>query len=751
MKKAILFIAIVLGNFPIARATTPPALTSVRAINALSTTRASRGLPVAIQATVTFFRGYQKSLFVQDGKAGIYVRAITTLKLVPGDRVMVKGITRASFGPDVVSSDITLLGHGVLPKPLRATFDGLIQNQFDSVLITTRGVVQSANLDPPSSDHPQGTTLRVLLDGGYVDAKVDSDDPRALDELLDSEVQITGVAGAKLDGKRQLTGIVLHVDGLSDIRILKPARVSPMALPITPMDQVLSVYHIVNLTRRVRVNGTVTFYQPGSVLVLQSGDRSIWIKTDSYLPIKLGDRADATGFPAVSNGTLMLYGSAIQDTGSQEPVKAQTASYQQLASSQHDFDLVSIEGKVAMKASETAQDEYVLVADGRSFSAIFPLGSGAGGAALMESVPIGAVVRVTGICAMDSASPFGHDVPFNILMRTPGDLTVLTEPSLITVRNLGMLVILLLVGMVMVGTRALWVGRKMRAHVANLGYIGNRRARILEDINNSQPLAGILESITELASATLKGACCWCQIADGAKLGNCPPQLESSGLRLVSHTIAAHTGPSLGTIYAAFDARTEPHADEARALSSAAELATLAIETRRLHSDLVHRSEFDLLTDVQNRFSFERHLDRLIGEARNSAGIFGVIYIDLDDFKSVNDLYGHQVGDLYLQQVTSRMKRQLRPGDMLARLGGDEFAVLVPAARNRADVEEVAERLESSFSEPFVVQGCVLTRSASVGIALYPEDAVSSDTLVTLADAAMYATKQQSQLRAGKG
>jgi GGDEF domain-containing protein len=72
----------------------------------------------------------------------------------------------------------------------------------------------------------------------------------------------------------------------------------------------------------------------------------------------------------------------------------------------------------------------------------------------------------------------------------------------------------------------------------------------------------------------------------------------------------------------------------------------------------------------------------------------------------------------------------------------------VPAARNRSDVEEVAERLEYSFHEPFVVQGCVLTRSASVGIALYPEDAVSGDTLVTLADAAMYSTKQQSQQRA---
>jgi diguanylate cyclase (GGDEF)-like protein len=91
------------------------------------------------------------------------------------------------------------------------------------------------------------------------------------------------------------------------------------------------------------------------------------------------------------------------------------------------------------------------------------------------------------------------------------------------------------------------------------------------------------------------------------------------------------------------------------------------------------------------------------------------------------------------------MKRQLRPGDLLARLGGDEFGVLVPAARHRSDVEEVAERLEASFEEPFVVQGCVLHGSASVGIAVYPEDAVNGDALVTIADTAMYTTKHSQQ------
>ena len=166
MKKAILFIAIVLGNFPIARATTPPALTNVRAINALSHGPGQlEGLPVAFQATVTFFRGYQKNLFVQDGKDGTFVKATTNLKLVPGDRVLVKGITRANFGPDVISDDITLLGHSTLPKPLPATFDGLIQDQFDSVLVTTRGtgaVCQplSAGARSPARNNPESASGR---------------------------------------------------------------------------------------------------------------------------------------------------------------------------------------------------------------------------------------------------------------------------------------------------------------------------------------------------------------------------------------------------------------------------------------------------------------------------------------------------------------------------------------------------------------------------------------------------------------
>jgi len=120
-----------------------------------------------------------------------------------------------------------------------------------------------------------------------------------------------------------------------------------------------------------------------------------------------------------------------------------------------------------------------------------------------------------------------------------------------------------------------------------------------------------------------------------------------------------------------------------------------------------------------------------------------LIYIDLDRFKPINDRHGHHVGDLYLQQVATRMARQLRGGDMLARLGGDEFAALVSVVSSRSDVEEVARRLEQCFVEPFKVEGYALTGAASFGIALYPANGVTKDSLLTAADAAMYEIKNR--------
>ena len=111
-------------------------------------------------------------------------------------------------------------------------------------------------------------------------------------------------------------------------------------------------------------------------------------------------------------------------------------------------------------------------------------------------------------------------------------------------------------------------------------------------------------------------------------------------------------------------------------------------------------------------------------------------------------MYGHRTGDLYLQEVSARMKRQLRGADMLARVGGDEFAVLVPMVHGRADVEEIASRLEHCFTAPLKIEECVLRASASIGIALYPEDGPTKDSLMSAADAAMYVSKNMKRTTA---
>jgi diguanylate cyclase (GGDEF)-like protein len=588
--------------------------------------------------------------------------------------------------------------------------------------------------------------LQMLVDGSQVDANVDSDDENALKDLLDAEVEITGVVSGHFDNKMQQTGVLFHVQTLAGVKILKHANVDPWSIAVTPMDRMITGYEVRDLTQRMRVQGTITYYQPGTALVLQDGARSLWITTQSFSPLRIGDRASAIGFPDVQNGFLTLTRSEVRDACAQAPVIPSLFTWQQLASGGNSgrsriFDLVSIEARVIAEVRQATQDEYVLETNGHIFSAILRHPSSLSSIPLlpMKLVPPGARIRVSGICMLADANPFIGEVPFNILMRSFDDIEVVAQPSLLNIRNLIILAGVLLMVVILVGTRGWALERNVRRQTAALAHIEQRRGQVLEDINGSRPLAEILEQITELVSFQLKGAPCWCDVTDGARLGKCPPQLAT--LRIVHEKIPARSGPPLGVISAAFDPLAKSSAQETEALSRAAGLATLAIETRRLYSDLLHRSEFDQLTDIHNRFSLEKLLDAQIDKARLEATVFGIIYIDLDEFKQINDLYSHHIGDLYLQEVALRMKRQLRPHDKLARLGGDEFTALVPLVRSRTEVEEIAQRLERSFDEPFVVESLTLTGSASVGIALYPEDGVTRDDLLNAADAAMYAAK----------
>ena len=319
-----------------------------------------------------------------------------------------------------------------------------------------------------------------------------------------------------------------------------------------------------------------------------------------------------------------------------------------------------------------------------------------------------------------------------------------------------MLSLMLVVAIIAVCGWAWTLRTKLRQEtqkLAAMAYLEHRRSRIFADINSSRPLAEILETIADLTSFMLNGAPCWCEVTDGARLGNYPHDIDR--LHLLHEEIPARSGPPLGVLFAGLDPKSLPGfhrklVQEMEALSRGAQLAMLAMETRRLYSELVTRSEVDLLTNIGNRRSIGERLDALIEDARQNARVFGLIYIDLNRFKPINDRYGHHVGDLFLQQVAQRMKQQLRSGDLLARMGGDEFAVLLPMVRTRTRIEEIVLRLEHSLKEPFSIEGNLLQGSASFGYSFYPEDGTTRESLLTAADSAMYAAKNFRKQAEGK-
>jgi diguanylate cyclase (GGDEF)-like protein len=724
----------------------PSPLNTLHAIHTLTKAAARAGLPVAFEATVTYYNKSDVDLFVQEGREAIYVETKPNESLVAGDRVLVRGKTRDSFTPDVLSDQITLLHHGDPPIPVDANFEQLIRTQLDCLRVVIRAKVRSA--DAVNFGEMHGIYLKLLMNGGSIDASVAGTDASSLSGLMDADVDVTGVVSGKFDSKMQLVGILLEVSSLADVKILAHPKANPESLPITPMQEVLSNSYVQDLTRRVRVKGTITYYQPGSSAVLQNGGESLWISTHTSAPMRIGDLAIATGFPDAREGFLELSDAEIQDSNFFEPVAPQPATWRQLATwnsgdpDGHQNDLVSFEGKVMAAVREDSQDEFVLASEGKLFTAIFRHPPSNRPLTPMREISPGTRIRVTGICMAaqaNSISPTEQEVPFNILLRSYDDIEIVANPSLLNVHNLTVLVGFLLALLLLGGIRAWVLERKVRYQNAESAYTERRRSHILEEINGSRPLSEIIEQITELVSFRLHGVPCWCQIVDGAKLGNCPSDLTA--FRIIQEQIPARSGAPLGVIYAAFAPLAKPHADDSEALFAAAGLASLAIETRRLYSDLIHRSEFDLLTDINNRFSLERFLNEQIDFARQNAGIFGLVYIDLNDFKRVNDVHGHQAGDLYLQEVATRMKRHLRADDVLARLGGDEFAVLLTRVHNRAEVAEIALRIEQCLDGPFIADGNVVQGSASVGFALYPEDGLTKDSLLSAADAAMYVNK----------
>ena len=210
-----------------------------------------------------------------------------------------------------------------------------------------------------------------------------------------------------------------------------------------------------------------------------------------------------------------------------------------------------------------------------------------------------------------------------------------------------------------------------------------------------------------------------------------------------SHPVRRSDGEVVGSFaISSFDVR-EPSYFQQQLLTESANIAGIILERRDREKELWDKAHQDKLTGLCNRPMFDMTLKHAISSARRHQAQLAVLFVDLDNFKVINDTYGHKAGDDVLCEIARRLKSCQRSSDTLARYGGDEFTLLLENIDDLNSVTQVAQRIVDECAIPVVTDGYSAGVSASVGISLFPNDALELRELLSFADRAMYKAKSK--------
>ena len=235
-----------------------------------------------------------------------------------------------------------------------------------------------------------------------------------------------------------------------------------------------------------------------------------------------------------------------------------------------------------------------------------------------------------------------------------------------------------------------------------------------------------------------------------------PPRFRAEAARGMAEFVTTGEGPILGKVVEiaatrkdgveiAIELSVNPMTvgGERFAVGSARDIT----DRKRAAAQIERMARYDALTDLPNRRLFVQSLDQAIGRAHRSGQGFGVLYLDLDNFKDVNDTLGHPAGDRLLQVVAERLSATVREVDTVARFGGDEFAVIGIDIREAPDAAILADKIVRALAAPFTIDGKTVRTGASVGIAVYGPGSDSAESLLANADVALYRAKRDGRGR----
>lgn len=482
----------------------PRLLTTAKQVRQLSLKEAGYQLPVRIRGVVTFHDPAWFLTFVQDESAGIYVAAWKGTYQSPGlsigQLVEVEGVTSpglfAPFIDGVGGSNATMriLGTAPLPPAAPLSTDPGIQPSLHSQRVEVRGVVRAI------SEQDGRVAVEIDTRAGRIKALVPELNLRSPlpTPLVGARIRATGVFGSIFNQRRQLTGMMLFVPALADLEIERAALPDAFTLPVRPISSLLQFQHD-EADYRVRVQGVVVLQQPGTGLYIRGEGGGLWVQTRQLTPVTLGESIDVVGFPSVADFTPLLQDAEFRSL-KQGPLPAPipVTSEEALAGGHH-ADLVTLEA-LLLEERQTPEEQVLVLQAGQTvFQA--RLASGLNQSVFTDPA-IGSVLRVTGICLVKSApTPPDKVAPlsFNLLLRSPADVTLLKSPAWWTAQRVRRAALTLVLAIAVVLAWVALLGQRVRAQTKiirrqlELEMLHEERTRIARDLHDTleQELVGI--------------------------------------------------------------------------------------------------------------------------------------------------------------------------------------------------------------------------------------------------------------------
>jgi diguanylate cyclase (GGDEF)-like protein len=764
-------------------------LHTVAAVRSLRNEQAAEARPVHLRGIVTFYDPEQQVFFFQDSTGPIYIDTTVTFPVVAGSRIEMWGRTANGYSPEIVPTQIREISRGPLPKAEFLDYQRAARHENDCRFVVMQGIVRAATLQ--SVGPARAFLLQLEVSGQMVEVAVSKFPHFNPSRLLDAVVRVTGNLGGNFNALDQIVGLQLMVTDSNQVEVLQQPPVNPFHLKVSPLRTLLNSDQALFRNQRVLTRGVLTLYDPGERLVIQDGENSLLVETRQMDPMAVGQLIEVTGFPSAINGSPALAIAQAIPIGDGSPAAPFSVTFSDAMSGKLGNRLVAIEGDLVSETHEEHLDTLTLRSGDRVFEAVFR--KIVGDPDPIPPLQPGTHLQVIGICMVHVRGFWGNVESFQIHLRSARDISVLAPPPWWNVPHM-LFVISGLLGIATVAfSWGLWVRWRLSiqeklvrqkieseaARLVTLAHLEQQRSRILELINSFESLPSVFAAIHAHAAEMWPGVCNYSHLLRDRRLvlmagtyslenGRllhiidpthsaevCAMAVRERGLAHLSlprsawsRPLISSNGEILGTMtFEAEDARTITFNQQA--FDFGYNLGAIAIDNRRLYENAIHRSKHDQLTGLANRALLDDRIEEALELARASNGMAAVLYLDLDQFKAINDTHSHRVGDLYLCEVARRFQACLRSCDTLGRVGGDEFIVVIPNLLDSDQAMSVADRLLAAMHTPVHAEDVTIQGSVSIGMATFPDSGSSATELKHQADAAMYAAKHAGGDRIG--